>query len=86
MNDQQRAMESVIRQYDYLRARCWMEMRNSPELLGPDSWLLYAISENDINLDWTTDGISCYGSCYSMQTMGHEWFEFTIPFELLKGV
>jgi hypothetical protein len=76
-------LEEIIDGYNILRDRCLAIAKKSPALLGEYAWLRYAISDGDITLGFTEDGINCYGNTYTTQTMDHEWFDFLIPFSEL---
>lgn len=80
-------MEEIIEAYNSLRERCCkLAKADRGELMGKDAWLRHALSERDITLAWTTDGIQCWGSTYTSQTLESEWFDFIIPHErLLEG-
>lgn len=79
-------IQEVIDTYNRLRENCvLLAKRENGKLMGEYAWLSAALTDNDIRLDWTTGGINCYGSVYTVQTMDHEWFDFTIPFSELEG-
>ncbi len=74
----------IITGYTALRACCFRYARaDNGANLGDYRWLRNAISEYDIHMDATPDGIKCSGSSWSSQTCGPEDFEFTVPYEEL---
>lgn len=78
--------EAILDAYDALLTKCYQaSQRDGAALMGKDRWLANAINESDLCLASTPEGIRCSGSTYTSQTMDHEWFDFTIPFEALKG-
>lgn len=78
--------EEIIEGYEKLRERCYeIGKYGSKNILGDSYWLRSAIMESDMSLEFRENGIRCYGSCYTTQTMSHESFEFTVPFEELEG-
>lgn len=78
--------ETIIDSYHEIRRQCYeLARNNNAELMGNDSWLRFALCEDDINLSLTSDGINCYGTAYTVQTGGsNEPFDFTIPLQLIK--
>lgn len=77
--------ERVIELHNELREKCCkLAKANDGELMGEHAWLSAALGEDDITLEWTTDGIRCYRSTFTSQTWDNEWFAFTIPHDLLK--
>lgn len=76
--------EKVIDGYNELRETCLVIAKLNTELMGSDAWLKFAITESDITLGFTQDGIVCYGSAYTTQTMSNEHFDFIIPFEYIE--
>lgn len=77
--------ERVIELYDELREKCYkLAKANDGELMGKDAWLRHALLEGELRLQWGEDGVTCYGSTFTSQTQDHEWFEFTIPHDLLE--
>jgi hypothetical protein len=76
--DIDKAIEGANRIHDAIFAL----VREWPDIyLKDQAWLRSSIGEHDFWMD--TPGpngdIVCYGNCYSMQTMDHEWFTFVIP-------
>jgi len=76
--------EKLIDGYNSLRETCLVIAKLNDELMGSDRWLKFAIMDSDINLEFAGDGIVCYGSAYTTQTMDNEHFSFTIPFEYIE--
>jgi hypothetical protein len=75
---------AIINGYNELRERCYEAARkDNGKLMGSDAWLRYAILSTDITLETAVDGIRCWGSCYTSQTMSTEPFDFIIPFDAL---
>jgi hypothetical protein len=77
--------ETIIEGYNSLREKCLeLAKRNNGALMGDDAWLRGAIIEQDITLDFIEGvGIECHGTAFTMQTVDHEAFCFTIPFSEL---
>lgn len=70
--------------YRELRERCYNAARaNDGALMGNDAWLRFAMSETDLEIYPGSNGIDCWGHCYSMQTMSNEHFSFFLPLEAL---
>lgn len=78
-------LEEIINGYNELRDKCVrLAKENKGELMGEFAWLRGALSDGDITLGYYPDGICCYGSTYTTQTMESEWFSFTIPWSELE--
>lgn len=74
--------QGAIDIYNGMRQKIEELVRAEPELMGEYAWLSAPLSEWDMTLEWTKDGIMCYGNTYTMQTGGcNEYFEFTVPHE-----
>jgi hypothetical protein len=76
--------EKIIDGYNNLRETCLLIAKSNDELMGEYAWLRFAICDPDITLELAPDGVVCYGSAYTRQTMDNEHFSFTIPFEYLE--
>ncbi|ASR75504.1 hypothetical protein SEA_MILDRED21_97 [Streptomyces phage Mildred21] len=78
--------EGIIEEYENLREKCYRAIkRGDRKLLGSDYWLRAAIQETDIQMIVHANGIECYGSCYTMQTMDTEHFSILIPLSELES-
>lgn len=79
-------MAATIEAYQALREQCYnAACRNSGALMGDAAWLRNALRETDIEMTVYAHGIACHGLVYSLQTLDHESFEFTIPFVALTN-
>lgn len=76
--------EKVIDIYNDLRETCIVMAKLDDELMGEYAWLKFAICDSDITLELAPDGVVCYGSAYTTQTMSNEHFSFTVPFSYLE--
>jgi len=76
--------EGILDAFAEIRGKVERAFKNNPELMGKDAWLRSAISERDLaHLSAGPDGINAWGSTYTVQTMDHEWFDFTIPWSYI---
>ena len=72
---------AVIEAYADLRSKCYRAaVASRGALMGADAWLCFALGETDLELEAHTDGIYCYGTTYTTQTMSNENFEFTLSY------
>jgi len=76
--------ENIIDSYNALREECLQIAKFNLELMGSYAWLQFAICDSDITLGFSPEGIACFGSAYTTQTMSNEFFEFTIPIEYIE--
>jgi hypothetical protein len=84
----QRQLEAaaLIEGYESLRRRCYEYARaDNGAALANSNCPRNALSEYDIFMDATEQGILCTGSSYSSATCGPEDFEFTVPYEALDA-
>ena len=71
--------------YNELRESCYKTIKANPDVLGPDMWLRYAITEFDLNMIAPgPDGIHIDGRCFSTQTQDNEDFSCFIGWDLLN--
>lgn len=78
--------EEIIEGYNELVEKCYLIIKNDDgTIMGSDYWLRFAICESDITLDFRGEGIYCYGTCYTTQTMSEESFAFMIPLKKIEG-
>lgn len=76
--------ETIIESYNELRERCLIIAKLNDELMGSDAWLKFAIDDSDIKMYYSEQGIVCFGSCFTTQTMSNEHFNFTIPYSYIE--
>jgi len=77
--------EQMIDGYNELREKCLeLAKANNGALMDEGAWFKSAIMESDVTLDYSENGIHGHGNAYTTQTMGHEYFSFVIPYELLE--
>jgi hypothetical protein len=77
--------ENLIEEYEALRSKCYKAIKNGDKaLLGGDYWLRAAIQEEDIQMVASYNGIECYGSAYTTQSMSNEHFDCVIPYSELE--
>ncbi len=77
-------LEEVIDTYNRVRERCTVLARkDNGKLMDEYAWLRNALIDTDIVLEYTKDGIRCFGTTYTCQTMDNEFFDFLIPFSEL---
>jgi hypothetical protein len=77
-------LQEIIDEFNRVREQCYhLARENNGARMGEYAWLRNALDDTDIRMDWTPQGVNCYGYAYTTQTMDNEWFDFTIPFSEL---